>query len=182
MELLLALTVITAVIIFGALLSIGNERHRRAIDELREQLVLWAIQDLRVKREHLAREVRVDDPLEWLNRIAAKVCGFDLKLELMESFENPRMLICSRGDGNGRIVFTPLSPHEIRRVKEDKKSRLSQITTQNPLEVMNSKTHAFHISVLNGGVVFDLELPVVWAALTGQKVDLLEWIWAYVIQ
>ena len=37
MELLLALTVISAVIIFGAMISLGNERQRRAIDELREQ-------------------------------------------------------------------------------------------------------------------------------------------------
>lgn len=63
MEIILAIVVGAAVIFFGALISIGNERQRRAIDALREQTVLWAMQDLRIKRERLAREVRIDDPL-----------------------------------------------------------------------------------------------------------------------
>jgi len=68
MELVLAIVVVVAVIFFGALISMGNERQRKAIDELREQTALWAMQDLRIKRERLARDVRVDDPLSWLNK------------------------------------------------------------------------------------------------------------------
>jgi len=75
MEIILAIVVATAVIFFGALISMGNERQRRAIDDLREQTVLWAMQDLRIKREKLARDVRIDDPIGWLNRITVKSVG-----------------------------------------------------------------------------------------------------------
>ena len=67
-EIILALVVAVAVIFFGALSSVGNERQRKAIDALREQVVFWAMQDLRIKRERLARDVRVDDPLLALRR------------------------------------------------------------------------------------------------------------------
>ena len=67
-EIILALVVAVAVIFFGALSSVGNERQRKAIDALREQVVFWAVQDLRIKRERLARDVRVDDPLLALRR------------------------------------------------------------------------------------------------------------------
>ena len=67
-EIILALVVAVAVIFFGALSSAGNERQRKAIDALREQVVFWAMQDLRIKRERLARDVRVDDPLLALRR------------------------------------------------------------------------------------------------------------------
>ena len=64
MEIILAVVVGVAVIIFGALISLGNERQRKAIDGLREQVVLWAMQDLRIKRESLARDVMALAP-EW---------------------------------------------------------------------------------------------------------------------
>ena len=79
-EIILALVVAVAVIFFGALSSSGNERQRKAMDALREQVVFWAVQDLRIKRERLARDVRVDDPLRWLNNLTAKICGYDINL------------------------------------------------------------------------------------------------------
>ncbi len=179
MELLLALAVITAVIIFGALISLGNERQRKAIDALREQAVLWAIQDLRIKREHLVREVRVDDPLGWLNRIAVKICGYDLKLQVVEAFDEPRALVCTTENGSGRVIFTPLSPDEIRRLRKEKRGRLSQLAAQNHLLLLPRKATGYEISALNGGVIFDLELTLAWNGLTGQSVFQMERIWMY---
>ena len=49
-----AILVLGAVIFFGALLSIGNERQRKAIDGIREQASYWAEQDLRLKRARAA--------------------------------------------------------------------------------------------------------------------------------
>lgn len=72
MEILLAIVVVSAVIFFGALISMGNERQKKAIDDLREQVSLWAMQDLRIKHEGHARDVRIDDPLGWLNTLATK--------------------------------------------------------------------------------------------------------------
>src|SRR6266852_4297815 len=110
MEIILAIVVASAVIFFGALISIGNERQRKAIDGLREQVVLWAMQDLKIKREHLARTVQGADPLGWLNKTASKVFGYDLKLQVLEMFDEPQSLVCTSGDGSARVVFSPLSP------------------------------------------------------------------------
>jgi len=179
MEIVLAIVVIVAVIFFGALISMGNERERKAIDNLREQTVMWAMQDLRIKRERLARDVRVDDPLGWLNRIAAKVRGYDLKLQVVEVFDEPRALICTSGDGSCQVVFSPISPDEIHQLKRERHSRLSQYADRNPLLFLSRNTNAHEFSVLNCGILFDLELPIVWHGLTGQTVEQMERIWVY---
>ena len=158
----------------------GNERQRRAIDGLREQVVLWAMQDLRLKREKLAREVKVDDPLVWLNRVVTKVTGNNWILEVDESFEEPRALVCRSGDG-GRVVFTPLSPATLRQKAQGNRARLAQIAVNNPLLSLPRGTRQYEISVLNAGMLFDLELPLAWKALTGQQVDQIDRLWLYIL-
>jgi hypothetical protein len=180
MEMVLATVVIIAVIFFGALISMGNERQRKAIDNLREQTALWAMQDLRIKRERLVRNVRVDDPLGWLNKVATKVCGCNLNLQIVEAFEEPRALICATGDG-GKVVFSPLSPSEIRSIKRDRRSRLSQFADRNPLPSLPRNANAYELSVLNGGLLFDLELPLAWNGLTGNNIDEMGIVWMYLI-
>lgn len=180
MEFLLALAVIAAVIVFGALVSLGNERQRRAIDELREQVVLWALQDLRIKRERLARDVRVEDPIGWLNRVAARVSGYDLKLQTVEFFSDTRTLACISGN-NTRVFLSPASPADLRLWKRAPKSRLGQYAAGNPLLNLPRGVQTHELSALNEGIFFDLELPLVWAALTGQENERIERLWMYVI-
>jgi hypothetical protein len=179
MEIILAIVVSAAVIIFGALISRGNERQRKAIDALREQTESWAIHDLLIKRERLAREVRVDDPLAWLSRVATRVSGLDLNLQLVEAFDEPRVLLCMAGDQNSRILFSPLSQKEIQRVKRGKRSRLSDIGEANPLFSLPHKAAVYELSILNAGILFDLELQLAWKGLTGQSADQLGKIWMY---
>jgi len=179
MEIILAIVVASAVIFFGALISMGNERQRKAIDGLREQVVLWAVQDLKIKSEHLARTVQVPDPLGWLNKTASKICGYDLKLQVLEMFEEPQSLICTSGDGSVRVVFSPLSPADIRRIKSSKQNRLSQFASHNPLLLLPKGVNVHELSVLNGGHLFDLELTLVWKALTGQNLELSNRLWVY---
>ncbi len=181
MEIILAIVVGIAVIFFGALISMGNERQRRAIDDLREQTVLWASQDLRIKRERLARDVHVDDPLGWLNKVVARVCGYDLNLQVIEAVENPRVLICAAGGGSEKVAFTPHSPGEIRTMKRAKHNRLSQYADRNPLLSLPRDVTAFECSVLNNGILFDLELPLAWKGLTGNNVDEMGLMWMYII-
>ncbi len=178
MEIVLAVVVVAAVIFFGALISAGNERQRKAIDDLREQTVQWAIQDLRIKRERLAQDVRVDDPLGWLNRIATKACGHNLNLHVAEVFDEPRALVCATED-DGKVVFSPLSPGEIRQLTRDKRSRLSQYSDRNPLLSLPRRISAREITVLNSSIIFDLELPLAWKGLTGQSTELMERVWVY---
>ncbi len=182
MEIILAIVVASAVIFFGALISMGNERQRKAIDGLREQVVLWAVQDLKIKREHLTRTVQVPDPLEWLNKTASKSCGYDLKLQVLEIFEEPQSLVCTSGDGNVKIIFSPLSPADIRRIKSGKQNRLSQFERNNPLFFLPRKTISHELSVLNGGFLFDVEASLVWNKLTGKKLESENRLWAYEYQ
>ncbi|HPO87498.1 MAG TPA: hypothetical protein PLN86_16790 [Candidatus Hydrogenedentes bacterium] len=182
MELLLALAVVTAVIIFGALISLGNERQRRAVDELREQAVLWAIQDLSIKRGHLEREVHVDDPLQWLNQIATKTCGYDLNLQIVEIYKEPSALVCAVGGGYKQVLFSPLSPSEIRNIQKGIRSRLSQVKEQNPLLFMPRTHKVYEISMLNGDILFDIEVDIVWSKLTGNKIYQMKRIWMYMIK
>ena len=174
MEIILAIVVSAAVIIFGALISRGNERQRKAIDALREHTESWAVQDLLIKRERLAREVRVEDPLVWLSRVATRVSGLDLNLQLVEAYAEPRALLCMAGDQNSRILFSPLSQKEIQRMKRGKRSRLSGIGETNPLLSLPNKVVADELSILNAGILFDLELQLAWKGLTGQSVGHLE--------
>jgi hypothetical protein len=180
MEILLAIVVASAVIFFGVLISMGNERQRKAIDGLREQVVLWAVQDLKIKREHLERTVQVPDPLGWLNKTAAKICGYDLKLQVLEMFEEPQALVCTSGDGSIRVVFSPLSPAEIRRIKSGKQNRLLQPVDHNRLLLLHKNTQSYELSVLNGGILFDLELSLAWKELTGQNFENSGKVWMYI--
>ena len=96
METILAVMLATAVILFGTLISLGNERQRKAIDGLREQVFLWAVQDLKIKREHLVRTVQVPDPLDWLNKITSKIRGYDLQLQIIENTASVGLYISLR--------------------------------------------------------------------------------------
>lgn len=178
-EIILALVVAVAVIFFGALISAGNERQRKAIDALREQVVFWAVQDLRIKRERLARDVRVDDPLRWLNNLVDKVGGYELNLRVHEVFDEPRALVCITADNSGKVVFSPLSLSEIRQPNRKKRSRLSQYGDQPPLLALPRKIEAYEFSVLNSNILFDLELPLVWKSLTLQETGAMERLWMY---
>ncbi len=181
MEIILAIVVGLAVIFFGALISMGNERQRKAIDALREQTELWAVQDIKIKRERQVRDVRIDDPLTWLTKITAKVFGYDLNLKIIEVFEDPRALVCESGDSTGKIVISPLSPSEIRKLKCNRRSRLSQYVIQNPLLALPRNVTFQEASVLNCGFMFDLELRIAWKGLTGQTADQMEQLWMYII-
>ena len=179
MEILLAIVVASAVIFFGALISMGNERQRKAIDGLREQVVLWAVQDLKIKREQLAQTVQVTDPLGWLNLTASKVYGSDLRLQVLEMFDEPQSLICVSGDGSVKVIFSPLSPANLRRIKNGKQNRLSQFGEHNPLLLLPKNVNIHELSILNGGHLFDLEVAIAWKDITQQNLESSNQLWIY---
>jgi hypothetical protein len=181
MDALLAMLVLGAVIFFGALISLGNERQRQALEGIREQAALWAMQDLRLKREKLAREVRVDDPLGWLNRIVSKVVGRNFNLKVVESFGAPPVLVCESEDRSSKVVLTPLSPVAIRRLKRGRKSRLSQYANQNPLFSLAGNTTAYELTILNAGILFDLEVALAWKSMTGEDLGS-QSLWMFLIE
>jgi len=179
MDAVLAILVLGTGIFLGALISAGNERQRKAIDGIREQATLWAMQDLRLKREKLAQEVKVDDPVAWLNQVVAKVYGGSLDLTLTEVFDTPQTLICM-AKGGRKVVFSPISPDDIRRIKRERKSKLSRVGNTHPLMNLPRGMEQVEISILNGGILFDLELPIVWRSLTAQKITQANRLWMYI--
>lgn len=181
MEIILAIVVASAVIFFGALISMGNERQRKSIDSLREQVVLWAVQDLKIKREHLAREVQVEDPLGWLNKTVTKVCGYFMHLQVVDALDEPQVLICLTGEDDSRIFFSPLSPDDIRHIRRSKRNRLARYASQNPLLSLPRNTISHELSSLNCGVTFDLELALAWKGLTGKAGERFDSLWMYMI-
>jgi hypothetical protein len=177
MEIILALAVVIAVIIFGGLISVGNERQRKALDGIREQGAFWALQDLRLKREKLARDVKVDDPVKWLNVVVAKVCGEFLDMNVTEVFDTPQTLVCM--DKNARRVLLSLaSPGDIRRMKRERKNKLLRVSNH-PLLDLPQRAEQVEISILNGGILFDLELPVAWEMLSGREIIGVDKVWVY---
>lgn len=180
MDSVLAILVFGALIFFGALISIGNERQRLALEGIREQTALWAMQDLRLKREKLAREVRIDDPMEWLNKIVSKIVGQDFHLKVVDMFGEPKVLICEDERLN-KVILTPLSPAEIRRLKRGKRNQLSRYVNQNPLSSLAGNAPAYELTILNAGILFDLEVALAWKALTGNNLAG-DNLWIYVIE
>lgn len=178
MEMVLALFVVIAVIIFGALISMGNERQRRALDDIREQTALWASQDLRLKREKLAREVKVDDPVKWLNMVVTRACGESLDFTVTEVFDTPQTLVCM-DENSQRVLVSLASPADIRRMKQERKSKLLGVSNDHPLFNLPQKVEQVNISILNGGILFDLELPVAWELLSGMKITGIDKVWVY---
>lgn len=178
MEILLAIVVTSAVIFFGALISIGNERQRRAIDGLREQVVLWAVQDLKIKGEGLAQDVQVKDPLHWLNESSRKVSGRNLDLLIVETFDEPQAILCQSPQVDTTIIFSPSHPKEIRRQMSGGKGKLDSLN-RHPFHQFSSQWAVHELSVLNAGVLFDIELKLAWKALTGREIGAADRLYVY---
>lgn len=182
MEIILALVVVIAVVFFGALISMGNERQRRAIDNLREQIVQWAVQDLQIKKEKPGKEVRIDDPIDWLNKVTSNVVGYTMQMQFVEFFESPVVLECTVNGSTKRALFSPLSPRDIRRLKKEQTSRLAQLARNNPLFSLPRRTEIYEISVLNSGMTFDLELQKAWQSLARYDIGQKNQLWLYLLK
>ena len=180
MEIILAIAVISAVIFFGALISIGNDRQRKAIDGLRHQVTMWAIQDLRIKGEKFAREVTVKDPLEWLSRVVSKASGKQYDLDVVGTVDNHLALVCLDRNGNHKLAVSLQSPLESRKAGAKQRNRLSGGDLQDDFLSLVKRADVYELSLLNGGTLFDLELQVVWEQLTRQRHDGRDVLWVYV--
>lgn len=179
MEIILAIVVASAVIFFGALITLGSERQRKAIDGLREQLVHWALQDLQIKRKRLVYEVNVNDPLGWLNTLVENVSGESLGLVNAKYYNMPSALVCD-GENGRQVIFSPLSWTEILRMQRKQKNKLSRIGNIHPLLNLPRKVDKFEITILNENFTFEMELQLVWRALSTEELKRSGLIWIYI--
>jgi len=180
MEAVLALVTVFAVILFGLLISIGNERQRRAIDGLCHQIRMWAIQDLRIKREKIAREMMVKDPLEWLSLVVSKAIGRQYDLEIAGTVDDHLALVCLDRNSNHKLAVSLRSPLENRKMGASRRNRLFKGELKDEFLGLVKGADVCELSILNGGVFFDLELQTGWELLTGHNPGGKDVLWVYV--
>ena len=180
-DLILATVVIGAVIAFGALISIGNERQRRAIDALHRAYKQWAVQDLRLKRGTVTAQTRIENLAVWLTKTTSLAFGRQTKVMDYQLHNVPVATVEFHDAESGTTVVCALeSPEVLIPMLRKKRSTLSGELRANPLFRISKKTTVVELSILNAGAMFDVELPVVWNTLTGQGTEA-DKLWAYIL-
>jgi hypothetical protein len=181
-DLLLAVVVIGAVIAFGDLISVGNERQRHAIDALHQAYKQWAVQDLRLKRGAISSQIRIDDLPAWLTKTTSLAFGRQTDVMDCQVHNTPVAVVEFReAESGATVVFALEAPQVLMPMLKKKRSAIRGNLGSNPLLRVGKKTPVVELSILNAGMRFDLELPVVWNRLTGQATQA-DVVWAYIIK
>jgi hypothetical protein len=177
---LVALPVFIAVIVFGALIVVANERQKRELARIRKVEEQWAEQDLRIKRGKLARETNIEEPVAWLSAATSKALSLPVTLSAKEVLTNPDAVAFVDSESGHKFIFTLLSPDNIRQlVKKHKSSKAVRLNAAHPLLPIRRGTEIVELNMLNGGLLLDLELPHAWHTLTGQDTTT-ERLWMYI--
>lgn len=169
MDILLGTSLLVAIVLLGALITAANDRQRKALDGIREQVEAWAQEDILIKREKVARSIQVEAPLAWLEKTAAAVLGQAPGIISSTTWEKGGLLaiiaVCNDG---GRLVFTPV-PRErfLKSIRLNKRGALSQAEVS-VLGDKPEKVAHYDLSVLTSGMFFDIEAAQTWQALSGQ--------------
>jgi hypothetical protein len=167
MEILLTVILLSSLLTLGLLIASGNERQRKAIDRLRAQAESWAEQDIKIKREKLAREIDVPDARAWLESIATAALGRPQKLVSLAAWQQGDLfaLVADCQDGR-RLVFSPVPRNILLSAVEKKKSVLAGVGDR-LLGGKPAKASFYELSVVNGGMFFDIEANKVWQEVVG---------------
>ncbi len=174
LDTVLAIVVLTAVLLFGALMVAGNERQRKAIDGLNTSYSRWAEHDLLIKRAAAARTVRVDDPKAWLDTIATHVFGLTPKITSLDPWQagdaQAMIAICPAGR---KLVVTPILPASFRKMITLRKSKGAAAaiarTTVGILGNHPGKVPCYELNIISAGTFFDVEAGQAWETLFKEK-------------
>lgn len=173
MDAIFAIAIIACILALGAIISVGNERQRKALEAIRVQIEGWTMEDLRMKRAAAAREIQIADPRVWLEETAQRVFGSAQDVQTPEVFrcDGVAAIVAQAADGRS-LVFTPVPPQRfVKAVSDRKKDRLGAAQ----VAVLGRKPRSapyVELSVLNSGPFFDLEAQQVWQTLTGEKLPI----------
>jgi hypothetical protein len=180
-ELLLTVAVVASVVFFGALITRGNERQRRSIDKLHVAYKQWALHDLRIKRGVAGHQIKIEDLTAWLRKVTAQAFGRETIVMDFHKHEAPVVSVEFLDASTGSTVVCALeSPDEMKTILKKKRPTLAGDLRTNPIFRVGKKTSAVELSLLNAGVMFDMELPVAWNMLTGHHTTA-ETLWAYIL-
>jgi hypothetical protein len=186
-EVMFVATVIL-VALLAALITVGLERQRRELGEIRKQIENWAEEDLEVKRVKLAPQINVPDAVAWLNTCAARAMGEEpgiARFPIESAYGEPKVLAGENAEGR-RFLLSAYTPDAIRRIPVPgrwpwSRSRLSRFGSNlHPLLPLSGKIETYQLSTLNCGIAFDLEAAQVWKRLTGEDLKMKE-LWLYVL-
>jgi hypothetical protein len=186
-EVMFVATVIL-VALLAALITVGLERQRKELSEIRKQIENWAEEDLEVKRVKLAPQINVPDAAAWLNTCAARSMGAEpgiTRFPIESAYGEPKVLAGEDAEGR-RYLLSASTPDAIRRIPVAgrwpwSRSRLSKFGSNlHPLLPLSSRVETYQLSTLNCGIAFDLEAAQVWKKLTGQELKMKE-LWLYVL-
>lgn len=178
----LSVAVVAAVIFFGALISRGNERQRYAIDKLHEAYKRWAVQDLRIKRGMAGSQIKIEDLTAWLKKVTAQAFGRETIVMDYFRHEGPVVSVEFHDGATGSTVVCALeSPDDLKTILKRKRPTIAGDLRANPIYKVGKNTEAVELSLLNAGMLFDLELPVAWQALTSHGTSA-ETLWAYILE
>lgn len=106
------------------------------------------------------------------------IYGFNLDLVTTDYFDTLQILACATNEGK-MIYFSPLDPRTIQKQTRTQKNRLSRTNTIQQIKINCRSSYAKEISILNGGILFDIELRVAWKALTEKDINQAERLWIY---
>ncbi len=180
-DLLFALVVIAAVVTFGALISIGNERQRKAIDRLHQAYKQWAVQDLRIKRGVATSQIQINDMTAWLARVTSQAFGRKTTVMDCQVHSNPVPTIEFHDGEAGKTVVCVLeTPATLASLLKRRRVIIHGDLRPNPVFRIRKKSPVFELSILNAGGLFDLELPIAWKTLTDEVTDS-GTLWAYIL-
>ena len=179
-DLFLATIVVGAIIAFGALLSVGNERQRRAIDKLHQAYKQWAVQDLRLKRGVASTQTRIEDLTAWLTKTTSLSFGRKTIVMDYQIHNSPVNTVEFHDTEVGKTIVCTLESPDVLKAILKKRPVLRGELRPNPIFRVGRKTPAVELSMLNAGVMFDVELPIAWTTLTGQATQA-ETLWAYIL-
>jgi hypothetical protein len=186
-EVMFVATVIL-VALLAALITVGLERQRRELGEIRKQIENWAGEDLEVKRVKLAPQINVPDPAAWLNTCAARAMGGEpgiVRFPVETAYGEPKVLAGEDAEGR-RYLLSATTPEAVRRIPTAgrwpwSRSRLSRFGSNlHPLLPLSGRIETYQLSTLNCGIAFDLEAAQVWKKLAGQDLKMKE-LWLYVM-
>jgi hypothetical protein len=181
LEVALAVSVLAAVVVVGVIISIGNERQRKAIDQLRDDLRNWALGDLEIKREKAVRETEIIDPLAWLHNAARKATGTAWELRsIAKVLEYPEAVVVASTDGS-YLMFTPEKPARVRKLLRAPKRNRQTGPLPSEMRIATrgrTKMESYELSPLNAGIFFDLEADRVWRMLTDRPLKVNK-LWLY---
>lgn len=180
-DLLLTVAVVASVVFFGALITRGNERQRRSIDKLHAAYKQWAMHDLRIKRGVASNQIKIDDLTAWLRKVTAQAFGRETIVLDFYKHESPVVSVEFHDAATGHTVLCALeSPDEVKAILKKKRPTIAGDLRTNPIFRLGKKTPAVELSLLNAGVLFDLELPIAWDAFTGRTTEV-GTLWAYIL-